>query len=354
MEYLSAPVEVSLEVTNTCNLTCVHCYSSSGPFRLPDELRLDELFSLVDQLVAMQVFRLQLVGGEPFARRDTLELVKYAKTKRMAVTCSTNGAFFDEATVRRLTEYGLDNVQVSLDGASPETHDRIRGRKGSHAAAVTAIRRSKESGLAVTIGCTVMRANVDEIPSLGDLALALQVDALHVMGLQPGGRGIGIFEREAISDDQWLAISNYFAGNFEEFRLRLAVSVQGGRFAHINRGLMDSARLGELDELDKMFVNCDCARGRCVIDSRGNVFPCDMYRTADMNIRATPFSEIWHNSKVLQAFRRRNVRDISSCSTCEFADWCRGGCASTAFNVTGHLNHRDPRCRLASPDAVRA
>src|SRR6201992_3698040 len=93
---LDAPICLTWELTYACNLSCVHCLSSSGR-RDPRELTTDECISVVDQLRAMQVFYVNLGGGEPMLRRDFFDIVEYATTHAVGVKFSTNGTYLDRA-----------------------------------------------------------------------------------------------------------------------------------------------------------------------------------------------------------------------------------------------------------------
>ena len=133
---LSAPVNVTWEMTYACNLRCVHCLSNSGPKR-NGELTTEECLQVINSLAAMKVFQLNIGGGEPFMRPDFLELMDYAHQKGMVTCISTNGTFIDKAVARRLDNQ-LVYIQVSLDGASAASNDVIRGR-GSYAKVLKAL-----------------------------------------------------------------------------------------------------------------------------------------------------------------------------------------------------------------------
>ena len=87
---LDAPICLTWELTYACNLACVHCLSSSGR-RDPDELTPAEARAIVDELAAMQVFYVNMGGGEPMLRPDFFDLLAYAVERRVGVKFSTNG-----------------------------------------------------------------------------------------------------------------------------------------------------------------------------------------------------------------------------------------------------------------------
>jgi organic radical activating enzyme len=123
---LDAPICLTWELTYACNLQCVHCLSSSGQ-RDPRELTTAEAKRVLDELRDLQVFYINIGGGEPMVRRDFFELVDYAVANKIGVKFSTNGAFIDPAKARRLAAMDYLDVQISLDGLDASTNDAVRG-----------------------------------------------------------------------------------------------------------------------------------------------------------------------------------------------------------------------------------
>ncbi len=141
---LDAPICLTWELTYACNLSCVHCLSSSGR-RDPRELSTEECFAVVDELQRLQVFYVNLGGGEPMLRSDFFPIVEYAIDHQVGVKFSTNGTFIDAAAARRLAAMDYLDVQISLDGATADVNDLIRG-DGSHAAARRAMDHLADAG----------------------------------------------------------------------------------------------------------------------------------------------------------------------------------------------------------------
>ena len=102
---LDAPICLTWEITYACNLSCIHCLSSSGR-RDPRELTTHEAKAFIDELHDLQVFYVNIGGGEPMIRRDFMEIVDYAIGRGVGVKFSTNGAFIDASTARRLASQG--------------------------------------------------------------------------------------------------------------------------------------------------------------------------------------------------------------------------------------------------------
>ena len=123
---LDAPICLTWELTYACNLACVHCLSSSGR-RDPRELTTAEAKAVLDELQRLQVFYINIGGGEPMIRRDFFELVDHAVGNGIGVKFSTNGTFLDAAAARRLAAMDYLDVQISLDGIDAATNDAVRG-----------------------------------------------------------------------------------------------------------------------------------------------------------------------------------------------------------------------------------
>ncbi|MBV9940589.1 MAG: mycofactocin radical SAM maturase, partial [Solirubrobacterales bacterium] len=143
---LDAPICLTWELTYACNLACVHCLSSSGR-RDPRELTTAECQRVIDELERMQVFYVNIGGGEPTVRHDFWALVEYAVAHRVGVKFSTNGSRITPERAEWLAACDYVDVQVSLDGATPEVNDAVRG-PGSYATAIAAMEHLADAGFA--------------------------------------------------------------------------------------------------------------------------------------------------------------------------------------------------------------
>src|SRR5690348_9085656 len=123
---LAAPICLTWELTYACNLQCVHCLSSSGR-RDPGELTTVECRRIIDELQRMQVFYVNIGGGEPTVRPDFWELLDYSVAHQVGVKFSTNGVRLDRAAAQRLAGTDYVDVQISIDGATAEVNDAVRG-----------------------------------------------------------------------------------------------------------------------------------------------------------------------------------------------------------------------------------
>src|SRR5580698_7981787 len=166
---LDAPICLTWELTYACNLACVHCLSSSGR-RDPRELTTAECKAVIDTLERMQVFYVNIGGGEPTVRPDFWELVDYATAHHVGVKFSTNGIKIDPAVARRLATSDYVDVQISLDGATAEVNDAVRG-PGSFDTAMRAMRNLAAAGFrGFKLSVVMTRQNIPQIDEFKAIA----------------------------------------------------------------------------------------------------------------------------------------------------------------------------------------
>ncbi len=188
---LEAPICLTWELTYACNLACVHCLSSSGR-RDPRELDTAEALALIDELRALNVFYVNIGGGEPMLRGDFFPIVEHALGRGVGVKFSTNGTRLTAAAARRLTLLDRLDVQISLDGLDASTNDAVRGR-GSFAAARRAMGQLADAGFGpIKLSVVVTRHTAGQLDDLD--ALPSSYGAVHrVTRLRASGRGADVW-----------------------------------------------------------------------------------------------------------------------------------------------------------------
>jgi len=183
------PLAVELNITNTCNFSCIHCSKDSKPIKFTTELSTEEILGIIDECAEVGVPELRFMGGEPFIHPGFLEFIKRAKEKGIfELRMSTNGWLINDEVAQELSKY-FESIQISVHGASPEIHDRIVGKKGAWEQARKAVSLLNKNGVKVNIGFSVMRENVDDVLQMPNLALEWGVDSLGFLCLIPQGRG---------------------------------------------------------------------------------------------------------------------------------------------------------------------
>ena len=178
-----APVGVKLEVTHLCNLKCPFCYTDSPRHTRAKSADLsdDEWRSVAADAVEVGVVEAVITGGEPLLRKElSLELLTTLSSAQVGTTMNTNGWFVDDAVADRLATVEGLQVNISLDGATPELHDGARGGRGSWARAIAAADRLLARDVRVRLIHVVTPTNVAYLDDVVEHAWLLGVHSLRL------------------------------------------------------------------------------------------------------------------------------------------------------------------------------
>jgi mycofactocin radical SAM maturase len=333
---LAAPICLTWELTYGCNLACVHCLSSSGR-RDPRELSTGEARAVIDEMAALQVFYVNIGGGEPMIRPDFFELIGYATGHGVGVKFSTNGTRLTPDAARRLAAMDYVDVQISVDGAEAAVNDAVRGT-GSYAAARRAMDNLAGAGFgSFKISVVVTRHNVSQLDAFAELAGGYGAE-LRLTRLRPSGRGADSWAGLHPTQDQQRTL-------YDWLRERPGV-LTGDSFFHLSA-------LGEpLPGLNL----CGAGRVVCLIDPVGDVYACpfvlhDQFRAGSVRDRGG-FTAVWRESELFTELR--SPTSAGACSSCGSYDACRGGCMASKFFTGLPLDGPDPECVYGHGEAALA
>ena len=347
-------------VSRTCNLKCVHCYSDSEAQCYPGELTFAEGAALLDDLAAYGVPAVLLSGGEPLARRDTLLLAKYARTLGLKVTISTNGTLIDEQTAANIKAIDITYVGISLDGIGP-TNDLFRGMRGAYQRTVAGIRNCKAVGQKVGLRVTLSPATIDDLDAIFDFIEKEDIERACFYHLVPSGRGATL---ESLGKE-------YSRGAMRTIFRRTRAFARAGKpreiltvdnhadapFLYLTLSQEDPVAAENAYEL--LSWNGGGANssgiGIANVDSQGDVHPDQFFKSVTLgNVRERAFSAIWsdNSNPVLSALRDRKDRVQGRCADCRFMALCGGNFRARAYNSTGNMWASDPGCYLYDDEIV--
>src|SRR5271157_434535 len=190
IDFSERPYIVIWEVTQACDLACVHCRACAQPKRNPLELSLNEGKRLIDEIAQMQVPIFVLTGGDPIKRPDLFELILHANRVGVRVSLTPSATpLLTREVIHRLKESGLARLAVSLDGSHRKVHDAFRGMSGTFDRTMEAIEWANEIGLPVQINTTFSRNNVEDFDNFAALMETKKIALWSVFFLVPTGRG---------------------------------------------------------------------------------------------------------------------------------------------------------------------
>jgi mycofactocin radical SAM maturase len=311
--------------------------SSSGQ-RDERELSTDEAKKILDDLRDLQVFYINIGGGEPMVRRDFFELLEYSVANGIGVKFSTNGAFIDEEKAQRLAAMDYLDIQISLDGVDAATNDAVRG-EGSYDMAIRAMENLKAANFGqFKISVVVTRHNVSQLDQFKALADHYGAQ-LRITRLRPAGRGADTWHELHPTNAQQREIYNWLLKHGENV-------LTGDSFFHLNA-------LGEsLPGLNM----CGAGRVVCLIDPIGDVYACpfvihDEFKAGNVRDEGG-FAKVWKQSDLFLSLRE--PQSAGACASCGAFDACQGGCMAAKFFTGLPLDGPDPECVGGDADEALA
>ena len=340
---LRPPRALTVAITGACNLRCRHCWVDAGTRTSAGHAPVAALLRLVDGFVALGVDTIWIPGGEPLCHPEWPAILAHccAQPSLRAVGLQTNGGLLDDARVARLRALPIEklHLQVSLDGASPGTHDRVRGT-GSFAETVAGTSRLAAAGLGgrTAIAFTEMRHNMDDFPALLEL-----VDRLRLRGVvagtlvQDGRAARRALEPPTAGRDPRGGPRRPGDGGVRAFYVRQ------GRCPGVGVWTGGAGARGD---------PCNFFH-HPYVSAEGELYPCSLCHAGEFAVagvfekpleaalaEATPK---WH--QLLQLARARPACS-PECQGCAVKLHCAGGCMGRALATCGSLTAIEDRCEL--------
>jgi MoaA/NifB/PqqE/SkfB family radical SAM enzyme len=200
---LGAPLYIAWQVTNECNLACLHCIEESGPGKaFHDELSDEQVFGVLEQMVSLEVPYISFSGGEPMVHPRFFDMVEYVCSRNGQLKIETNGHYLTPENCERLKTLGVKAVQVSLDGATRETFNRMRVR-GDFDLTVEGVKNLRAAGVPIEINYSPTSFNAHEIGTAVDLAAELGAYSFYTGRTMYTGNAVKTWHKMAPSESQY-------------------------------------------------------------------------------------------------------------------------------------------------------
>lgn len=351
------PTLVFWETTKACGLACRHCRADGRPGPAPGEMSSAESLAFLHDLTGFERPPvLVMTGGDVLERADLAQLVPEARSSGLPVALAPAVTpLLKPRVMANLANLGVHSVSVSLDGATPATHEAVRGVPGHFDQTLDAIGWLVEEGLRVQVNTAVMKANVGELADIAALLVDLGVRTWEVFFLVQVGRGrheleLTSEENEDVANFLWEAsaygltvrtveapwcrrVAAWRQQGHSELRLGNTYSALASRLADLLGppvGWPRMATSGTRDGKGTLFVAHD-----------GTVYPAGFLPLALGNVRRTNVVDLYRNHPLLRDIRA--ARFSGRCGVCEFRGPC-GGSRSRAFAASGDPLAEDPAC----------
>ncbi|HTJ04642.1 MAG TPA: radical SAM protein [Caldimonas sp.] len=314
----AAPLFLAWQLTNRCSARCLACCEESGPDKAwRDELTASEALALADRVAAAAIPYVAFGGGEPLGVAHAWDVFERLASNRVAIKLETDGSRIDASGADRITALAVDCVQISVDGATAATHERVRPGS-SHAAAIGAIERLVARGLRPQLVFVPTRLNAHEIVAAFDLAVALDCSAFVTGPLMRLGRAAAAWDRLACADAEW----------------QRAVDALRDRAAA--RGADIALAIYPWDIVTELETRLESPQAMLLVVPNGKVKLLNALPFAPADLRRDTLARAWDAYR--EAWRSPEVRD--------FVGRCRSEPA-----LLGHANETWPMQLSGSPSA---
>jgi len=326
---VSKPIleNITVNLTNQCNLRCLHCYLDS--YKKTETLRIPEfknfvLDSIKDKFLSEKA-NIAILGGEPLlAKEKVIEIAKIGKNLGLEVIVSTNGLFIDQNFAQEAKKNDLV-VQVSLDGSSEDINSLLRG-KGNFEKSVKGIKCLIKEGVYTIISMVIHKDNFHDIEDFFYLGLSLGVNEVRYIPLKIMGNA-----RSNLKPIEKISLL---------FAIHNLIKKEKRAKNYLKRDYYSIMKT-TCTYANKVFY-CGTGLKTILVDSDGDIYPCPNHRLPEFkigNIYQQSFSEIWLNNPILNKIRSTyDIRQLNDkCANCVVKFWCSGGCRGEAYENTGNL-----------------
>jgi radical SAM protein with 4Fe4S-binding SPASM domain len=303
------PLYVTFEITQRCNLRCVHCYNfdRERPYgRSAEELADEEILRILGEVHEAGCLFLSLTGGEVLAHPRLDDFIRCARSLGMKVTLKSNGTLLTDERVAALRDAGANAIDLSLYGAVAATHDAFVKQAGAHAATLDGARRARDAGIEVRLAVVVVRSNAGEVEAMLELSRELGVSC---------------------------TVDPQLTARYDGTSSSLDLRVDGATLERLYRGPLRELLPAHGCHPGRS-VQCSCARSVCGISAFGQVYPCIGAPIASGDLRRQSFAEIWRGSPELNRIRGLELSDFAACEPCGHRPHCRRS-SGVIYNNTG-------------------
>lgn len=316
------PVSIDFLITNRCNLSCPHCYRNSTAKDSLNPLNLERIYRLLDEMEQLNVFQLKITGGEPFLCKDLFNIVEYGVTKSISIAILSNATIpLNEAWLNLLAHKNI-TLNISLDGATPDTHDVIRG-KGAFNRTIQNLHKFTQYNISYAIMFTINNTNKHEVQDV----ISLIENNFKIREL-----GFNFVEKHGRAKEDDKDLFSLGKKEVQEIKReinRLAISSSLNITISDNNAFASTTT--ELDELNAKGNKVYCKGGThlLAIDSNLAVYPCifgigGVKEYPVGNLNEDSLLNIWSNNRQLDVFRGSlNIEDLSKCSSCNLKSRCK-------------------------------
>ena len=341
MDFNLSPLLVIWEVTQACDLACVHCRANAQPDRNSGELSTEEGYRLLEETKQFGNPLMILTGGDPLKRPDLFDLARHSVSigLRTNVTPSATPLLTAEA-IDEFKNSGISRMAISLDGPDAPTHDDFRGVPGTFDQAMFALRHARDIDLETQVQTTVTRRNLSKLAQIAELVGEVQAKMWSLFFLVTTGRAM---EEEDLTGCEYEKVFEflYEISKVAPFDVKTTEGMHYRRYV-AQRLKSDPDARGGAGKVIWRTAGVSDGRGFVFVSHTGEIFPSGFLPVSAGNVRNDSLVDVYRNSSLFRVLRDPGARE-GKCHQCEYTKIC-GGSRSRAYALTGNYLASDPRC----------
>lgn len=304
------PLTAQLDITSGCNFRCSFCLTSSGNVSR-GELDTQEVKALLDKLHEAGVIFLKVLGGEPFFRKDIIEIFKYAADKGMLISFSTNGSLVDSESARELYKMrdAFQYIQMSLYGYDEKSYEYVTGAAKNFKIARRGLQNLVDAGMRVTVLVVATPENVESLSKYYQLAKDVSVDSFRITPVSDLGKANTLFKQKM------MGLTNVYPLLMDQLLALKELSESTSPPVYIDARPLLGQYIRKKTGFKTYFQNCDAGVTSVYINSTGKSAPCPFFEHASEklkdiyshlkleDIKTERFEDIWNN-ETFKSLRR--------------------------------------------------
>ena len=353
MDFNQSPLLVIWEVTQACDLACVHCRASAMPGRNPGELTREQGYRLLDEIRSFGDPLMVFTGGDPLKRSDLFDLIRHSVDLglRTNVTPSATPLLTANA-IDRFKKSGIARMAISLDGPDAETHDSFRGVAGTFDRAMFALRHARDIRLDTQLQTTVTRRNVNKLAQVAERVAEVGGRMWSLFFLVVTGRALA---GDDLTAEEYEQVFEFLYGisKIAPFDVKTTEAMHYRRYV-AQRQKAEHGPAPETTNARGMVwrtAGVSDGKGFVFISHTGEIFPSGFLPVSAGNVQHDSLVRVYRDSSLFRILRDTDMRQ-GKCGACEYQKIC-GGSRARAYALTGNYLAEDPRCVYQPSIAMR-
>ena len=344
MDFNQSPLLVIWEVTQACDLACVHCRASAVPGRNPAELTTDQGFRLLDEVRNFGDPLMVFTGGDPLKRPDIYDLIRHSAGLGLRTNITPSATpLLTASAIDKFKRNGVTRMAISVDGPDAETHDSFRGVPGTFDKAMFALRHARDIALDTQFQTTVTRRNMNKLGQIAERVAEVHSRMWSLFFLIVTGRALADDDLTAEEYERVFEFM-YQISKIAPFDVKTTEAMHYRRYVAQRMKAEHGATEETINTRGVVWrtsgVSDGC--GFVFISHTGEIYPSGFLPVSAGNVLEDSLVSVYRDSSLFRILRDTEHRE-GKCGVCEYGRIC-GGSRARAYALTGNYLAEDPRC----------